>query len=72
MTEVNVGGIYVPILLLQACVAYLLLQLTSWLILRFGLSHWVAAPSIFYLALYLVYLFMVHWVALHYASFGTQ
>lgn len=60
MGEINIYGVYVPILLVQAIFAYLLLQ-----VMRLKTDQWssqgrIVWPSIFNLCLYIVLLFMIH------------
>ena len=62
MGELNVYGVYVPILLIQAVIAYVLLRL-----LMKGLDHlvakdWIIMPNLFYLCIYVILLGAVHWV----------
>jgi len=45
MGELNIYGVYVPVLVIQAVLAYIVLRL----------------PSIFYLCLYITVLGVVHW-----------
>ena len=60
MGELNLYGVYVPILLIQSILAYVLLKIvmigTDLLVDR----GWIAWPSIFNLCLYVVLLFLVH------------
>lgn len=60
MGEINVYGIYIPILLVQAIIAYVLFKVMSPLIDRLGVKGWIALPSIFNLCFYLGLLLLVH------------
>ena len=62
MGELNLYGIYVPILLVQAVMAYVLLRLLTRAIERWVDQDWIALPGIFYLCLYIVILGGVHWL----------
>lgn len=62
MGEFNIYGVYVPTLLIQAVIAYILLLLT----IRFT-DRWMEKGSdailgVFNFCLYLVLLLLVHWV----------
>lgn len=62
MGEINVYGIYIPILLVQAIIAYVLFKLLSPLLDRLVMKGWIALPSIFNLCFYMVLLLFVHWL----------
>ena len=62
MGELNLYGVYVPILLIQSILAYLLLQIVMLATDRLVDQGWIAWPSIFNLCLYVVLLFLVHWL----------
>jgi hypothetical protein len=47
MGEINVYGIYIPILLVQAIIAYVLFKFLSPLIYLLVMKGWIALPSIF-------------------------
>lgn len=64
MGEVNLYGVYVPILLLQAILAYVLLLLCMPVLHACVERDWIAMPSIFYLCVYLILLWGVHWVCI--------
>ncbi len=62
MGELNVYGVYVPIFLVQAILAFVL-----WKILCLGTdrlieNEWIAFPSIFNLCTYLILLWLCHWL----------
>lgn len=61
MGELNVYGVYVPILLIQAVLAYVLLRVLMRLLDRVVEQGWIPLPHIFYLCVYLVLLWLVHW-----------
>lgn len=61
MGELNVYGIYVPILLIQAALAYGLLRVLMLGIDRLVAKNWIAAPHIFYLCVYILLLWLIHW-----------
>lgn len=64
MGELNVYGVYVPMLLIQAVLAYVvLIILRRWTDIWIE-KGWIALPSIFYLCLYVVLLGGVHWAFL--------
>ena len=61
MGEVNIYGVYVPILIIQAMLAYAILRLLNLLTDRLVEQGWIAMPSIFNLCLFVVLLWLVHW-----------
>lgn len=60
MGELNLYGVYVPILLIQSILAYVLLKIVMLGTDRLVDQGWIAWPSIFNLCLYLMLLFLVH------------
>ena len=62
MGELNLYGVYVPILLIQSILAYLLLQIVMLATDRLVDHGSIAWPGIFNLCLYVVLLFLVHWL----------
>ncbi|WP_180164321.1 DUF1656 domain-containing protein [Acinetobacter sp. YH12049] len=60
MGELNVYGVYVPILLIQAVLAYLLLRIIMRLLDRWMVQDWVSMPNIFYLGVFVMLLWLVH------------
>ncbi|TCB55487.1 DUF1656 domain-containing protein [Acinetobacter terrestris] len=62
MGELNLYGVYVPILLIQSILAYVLLKIVMIGTDRLVDQGWIAWPSIFNLCLYIVLLFLVHWL----------
>ncbi|NAR36843.1 DUF1656 domain-containing protein [Acinetobacter haemolyticus] len=60
MGEINLYGIYIPILLVQAIIAYVLFKFASPLTDRLIAKGWIALPSIFNLCFYLGLLLFVH------------
>ena len=62
MGELNLYGVYVPILLIQSILAYVLLKIVMIGTDRLVDQGWIAWPSIFNLCLYVVLLFLVHWL----------
>lgn len=60
MGELNLYGVYVPILLIQSILAYVLLKIVMLGTDRLVDQGWIAWPSIFNLCLYVVLLFLVH------------
>ena len=67
MGELNLYGVYVPILLIQSILAYVLLKIVMMGTDRLVDQGWIAWPSIFNLCLYIVLLFLVHWLFILYA-----
>ncbi|WP_173912193.1 DUF1656 domain-containing protein [Acinetobacter sp. Marseille-Q1618] len=62
MGELNVYGVYVPIFLIQAVLAY-----GVWRVVCLGTDRlieqdWIALPSIFNLGVYLILLWLIHWL----------
>lgn len=62
MGELNLYGVYVPILLIQSILAYVLLKIVMMVTDRLVDQGWIAWPGIFNLCLYIVLLFLVHWL----------
>lgn len=62
MGEINVYGVYVPIFLVQAILAYILLFLINKVTDRWVESGWIALPGIFNLCLYVILLWFMHWI----------
>ena len=67
MGELNLYGVYVPILLIQSILAYVLLKIVMVGTDRLVDQGWIVWPSIFNLCLYIVLLFLVHWLFILYA-----
>lgn len=61
MGELNVYGVYVPILLIQAVLAYVVLRVVMRMLDHFVEQGWIPLPNIFYLCIYLVLLWLMHW-----------
>ncbi len=64
MGEVNIYGIYVPMLLIQAIFAYVIFKLCTRLLHRWTAAGWVMLPSIFNLCFYIALLLLTHWLFL--------
>jgi hypothetical protein len=64
MGELNVYGVYVPILLIQAIIAYIILRLLMKWLDRLVTNDWIIMPNLFYLCIYVILLGAVHWVGL--------
>ncbi|WP_130803647.1 DUF1656 domain-containing protein [Acinetobacter ihumii] len=64
MGELNLYGVYIPTLLIQAILAYVLFRLVSLLTNRLIASGWIGFPGIFNLSLYILILLLVHYVFL--------
>ena len=60
--EVNFYGIYIPLILIQALLAYMLYSGLIWLLEKWQLSRWLALPTISNLCLYIIVLGLVVWV----------
>ena len=62
MGELNIYGVYVPIFLIQAVLAYLLFKVAilgvDWMVEK----DWIVLPSVFNLCIYLILLWLMHWV----------
>ena len=62
MGELNIYGVYVPIFLIQAMLAYLLFKVAmlgvDWMVEK----DWIILPSVFNLCIYLILLWLMHWV----------
>jgi hypothetical protein len=62
MGEINLYGIYLPILLLQACLAYLLLRVCIYILQRIHAEQWILWPGLFYFFIYIALLWLIHTV----------
>jgi len=62
MGELNIYGIYVPVLFIQAILAYVLFTLLSPLINRLISKGWILFPSLFNFCWYFVLLLITHWI----------
>ncbi len=61
MGELNIYGVYVPTLLIQSVFAYGLLRLVMLVTDPLIEKEWIPLPSIFYLCLYVILLWLIHW-----------
>ncbi|MDM1757936.1 MULTISPECIES: DUF1656 domain-containing protein [Acinetobacter] len=68
MSELNIYGVYIPIFLVQAVIAYLLLKLINVWTDRWAEQGWIALPSIFNLCIYIVLLWGIHSLYVVYVS----
>ena len=64
MGELNIYGVYMPILLIQAVIAYVLLRILMKWLDRLVANDWIIMPNIFYLCIYVLLLSAVHWAGL--------
>lgn len=55
MGELNVYGVYVPILLIQAVLAYVVLRVVMRVLDRVVEQGWIPLPNIFYLCMALLH-----------------
>lgn len=60
MGEFNFYDIYIPTLLVQAIIAYVIFRLLSPVINRLTAQGWIAFPSIFHLCFYVLLLWLIH------------
>ena len=60
MGELNIYGVYVPVLVVQALLAYIGLRLLMRVTDPWVDKGWIFLPSIFYLCLYITLLGIVH------------
>jgi hypothetical protein len=61
MGELNIYGVYVPILLVQCVLAYVVLRVVMIGTDRLIEKGWIPLPSVFYLCLYIILLWLIHW-----------
>ena len=66
MGEFNIYGVYVPSLLVQAVFAYIILRFAMIGTDRLVAKGWIPLPSIFYLCLYIIFLWLIHWGCIQY------
>ncbi len=64
MGELNLYGVYVPIFLIQAILAYILLNIVSLGTDRLIAKGWIALPGAFNLCLYVILLGLIHWLSI--------
>lgn len=62
MGELNIYGIYVPMLLVLAVLTYVVLRIVMFLIEKWVAQDWIPMPSLFYLCLYVILLGCGHWL----------
>lgn len=60
MGEINLYGVYLPVFIVQAVLAYMILKCLIWGITPDVEQQWIALPSVFYLCLYIILIGMVH------------
>lgn len=68
MGEINIYGLYIPVLLIQAILAYVLLKVTEPLLNRLVTRGWIMWPGFFSLCWYLVLLLLVHWLFTYFSA----
>jgi hypothetical protein len=61
MGEINFYGIYIPMLLVQAVLAYGILRILMLGIDKLVAKDWIGLPHIFYFCMYVLVLWLVHW-----------
>lgn len=61
MGELNIYGVYVPMLLVQSVIAYVVLRLAMLVIDPLIAKGWIPLPSVFYLCIYVILLWLIHW-----------
>ncbi|OTG80724.1 DUF1656 domain-containing protein [Acinetobacter sp. ANC 4648] len=61
MGELNIYGVYVPVFLIQAILAYILFKVVTLVTDQWIAKAWIAAPGIFHLCIYIILLGLVHW-----------
>lgn len=57
--ELDIYGIYVPALLVQAIVAYILFSLSSRWLDQLQAKDWIALPSLFNVCVYIIFFGLV-------------
>lgn len=62
MSEFNLNGVYVPVLLVYAVVAYALLLLIRKYLQRLVDERWWMAPGMVYLSLYCLLFWLLHFL----------
>lgn len=60
MGEWNIYGVYVPVFLIQAILAYILLKLVNLVTDKWVTQGWIAIPALFNLCLYIILLWLLH------------
>ena len=68
MGELNLYGVYVPVLLVQAIIAYAVLKILMQMFEAWIETGWIAMPGVFCLCLYVVILGAVHWCYVLFAA----
>lgn len=61
MGEINLYGIYVPILLVHAIFAYISLYFMMPILHKAVAKGWIIVPNIFYFCVYVALLWIIHW-----------
>lgn len=62
MGELNLYGVYIPVFLVQAILAYILLRIIALWTDTLIEKGWIAMPGIFNLCLYAILLGLMHWI----------
>lgn len=62
MGELNIYGVYVPIFLIQAILAFIIWKVVCIGTDRLVEKEWIALPGIFNICIYLILLWLIHWV----------
>ena len=62
MGEFNIYGVYVPVFLIQAILAYILFKIIVIGLDRLAEKDWIIFPAIFNLCAYLILLCCMHWL----------
>ena len=62
MGELNIYGVYVPIFLIQAILAFIIWKVVCIGRDRLVEKEWIALRGIFHICIYLILLWLIHWV----------
>lgn len=66
MGEFNIYGVYVPVLLVYAALAYVLLLLVRKILNRLFDETWFVSPSLVYLSFYCILVWALHTLHVHF------
>ncbi|XID74691.1 DUF1656 domain-containing protein [Alkanindiges sp. WGS2144] len=60
--ELDFYGIYIPVILIQALLAYVIYSYVLKAMDKWQLDRWILLPTVFHLCLYIIVLGMMVWV----------
>lgn len=62
MGEIDLYGVYIPTLLIQAILAFVLFKMVTLGTNQLIAKGWIGFPGVFNLSLYILLLMLIHWI----------